>query len=45
MLYCTIQRKLGLKVAGHGSYVDLPLAWTELSQLSQCKGVIQEGKN
>ena len=25
-------------------HVDLPIAWTELAQLAQCKGQIQEGK-
>ena len=29
---------------GVGAYVDLPLGWTELAQLAQCKGEIQEGK-
>ena len=29
---------------GVGPYVDLPLGWTELAQLAQCKGEIQEGK-
>lgn len=38
------QRKAGLRESGVGSHVDLPLAWTELSQLAQCKGQIQDGK-
>ena len=38
------QRRAGLKTAGQGSHVDLPVAWTELSQLAQCKGRVQEGK-
>merc|ERR1712226_1613476 len=33
-----IKRKCGLKCGGVGSHVDLPVAWTELSQLAQCKG-------
>ncbi len=38
------QRKAGLKDGGSGNHVDLPVAWTELAQLAQCKGHIQEGK-
>ena len=41
----TFQRRSGLKVGGKGKHVDLPVAWTELSQLAQCKGVIQEGQH
>ncbi|XP_074661362.1 transmembrane protein 232-like [Tubulanus polymorphus] len=37
-----IKRRSGLRGGGQGSHVDLPLAWTELSQLAQCKGKIQE---
>ena len=49
ILYCpnlsrsNPQRKAGLKDGGQGSHVDLPFAWTDLSQLAQCKGHIQEG--
>ncbi len=38
-----LQRRAGLKEGGFGAHVDLPLAWTELSQLAQCRGKIQEG--
>ncbi|XP_064645198.1 uncharacterized protein LOC135498737 [Lineus longissimus] len=37
-----IKRRAGLRDGGKGGHVDLPIAWTELSQLAQCKGVIQE---
>lgn len=37
-----IKRKCGLKEGGQGGHVDLPLSWTELSQLAQCKGRVQE---
>ncbi|ELT91335.1 hypothetical protein CAPTEDRAFT_201911 [Capitella teleta] len=37
-----IKRRAGLKDGGKGSHVDIPIAWTELSQLAQCKGKIQE---
>ncbi|XP_059154117.1 transmembrane protein 232-like [Physella acuta] len=36
------KRRSGLKNFGRGSHVNLPLAWTEMAQLSQCKGRIQE---
>lgn len=38
------QRRSGLRLNGLGQYVNLPMAWTELAQLAQCKGKIQEGK-
>lgn len=37
------QRRAGLRNCGTGPYVNLPMAWTELAQLAQCKGKIQEG--
>jgi len=37
------QRRAGLKDYGNGQHVNLPMAWTELAQLAQCKGKIQEG--
>ncbi|KAI0211151.1 transmembrane protein 232 [Lamellibrachia satsuma] len=37
-----IKRKAGWTTGGVGDYVDLPLAWTELAQLAQCKGEVQE---
>ncbi|CAL1541252.1 unnamed protein product [Lymnaea stagnalis] len=36
------KRRSGLKKCGQGSHVNLPLAWTELVQLAQCKGRLQE---
>ncbi|XP_062576712.1 transmembrane protein 232-like [Saccostrea cucullata] len=36
------KRRAGLKNCGVGPYVNLPMAWTELAQLAQCKGKIQE---
>ncbi|CAH1789866.1 unnamed protein product [Owenia fusiformis] len=37
-----IKRRAGLREGGSGKNVNLPLAWTELSQLAQCKGKMQE---
>ncbi|XP_013408487.1 transmembrane protein 232 isoform X2 [Lingula anatina] len=37
-----VKRRAGLRSGGIGSHVDLPIAWTELSQLAQCKGKVQE---
>ncbi|GFO10608.1 transmembrane protein 232-like isoform x1 [Plakobranchus ocellatus] len=36
------KRRCGVKNCGHGSHVNLPLAWTEMAQLAQCKGNVQE---
>ncbi|XP_076071017.1 transmembrane protein 232-like isoform X2 [Mytilus galloprovincialis] len=36
------KRRSGLRLNGLGQYVNLPMAWTELAQLAQCKGKIQE---
>ncbi|RUS86816.1 hypothetical protein EGW08_005412 [Elysia chlorotica] len=36
------KRRCGVRNCGHGSHVNLPLAWTEMAQLSQCKGAIKE---
>lgn len=36
------KRRAGLRKCGTGPYVNLPMAWTELAQLAQCKGKIQE---
>lgn len=36
------KRRSGLRLNGEGQYVNLPMAWTELAQLAQCKGKIQE---
>lgn len=36
------KRRAGIRNSGSGNYVNLPLAWTELAQLAQCKGHIQE---
>ena len=44
VLYFLLQRRADLKGAGQGGHVDLPVAWTELAQLAQCKGKIQEGR-
>ena len=38
-----LQRRAGVSQGGVGPYVNLPMAWTELAQLAQCKGKIQEG--
>ncbi|XP_078413962.1 transmembrane protein 232 [Cetorhinus maximus] len=35
------KRKAGLNTMGSGNHVNLPLAWTELALLVQCKGKIQ----
>ena len=32
-----------MQSSGEGDHVDLPLAWSELAILAQCKGKIQEG--
>ena len=37
------QRRAGIRDGGAGQYVNLPMAWTELAQLAQCRGKIQEG--
>lgn len=36
------KRRAGLKERGVGKHVNLPMAWTELAQLAQCRGKIQE---
>ncbi|XP_067885912.1 transmembrane protein 232 isoform X2 [Heterodontus francisci] len=36
------KRKAGLNTMGSGSHVNLPVAWTELALLVQCKEKIQE---
>lgn len=36
------KRRAGLRKCGTGPFVNLPMAWTELAQLAQCKGKIQE---
>ncbi|XP_029427729.1 transmembrane protein 232 [Rhinatrema bivittatum] len=36
------KRRSGFSSLGCGEYVDLPVAWTELILLAQCKGKIQE---
>ncbi|XP_078253155.1 transmembrane protein 232 [Rhinoraja longicauda] len=36
------KRKVGLSTLGSGDHVNLPVAWTELALLVQCKGKIQE---
>lgn len=36
------KRRAGLTMQGEGSHVDLPMAWSELAILAQCKGKIQE---
>ncbi|XP_051876615.1 transmembrane protein 232 [Pristis pectinata] len=36
------KRKAGLTTLGSGDHVNLPVAWTELALLVQCKGEIQE---
>ncbi|XP_078070000.1 transmembrane protein 232 [Mustelus asterias] len=36
------KRKVGLNSMGSGNHVNLPLAWSELALLVQCKGKIQE---
>ena len=41
----SFQRRAGVRNTGTGNYVNLPLAWTELAQIAQCKGHVQEGKN
>ena len=34
-----------MRNSGTGNHVNLPLAWTELAQIAQCKGHIQEGRS
>lgn len=36
------KRRAGLRDRGTGAHVNLPMAWTELAQLAQCKGKIQD---
>ncbi|KAL8558461.1 hypothetical protein ACOMHN_052278 [Nucella lapillus] len=36
------KRRAGVRNQGAGLHVNLPLAWTELAQIAQCKGHIQE---
>ncbi|XP_060065301.1 transmembrane protein 232-like isoform X1 [Ylistrum balloti] len=36
------KRRAGLRDKGNGQHVNLPMAWTELAQLAQCKGKIQD---
>uniref|UniRef100_A0A8C6F0F2 Transmembrane protein 232 n=1 Tax=Monodon monoceros TaxID=40151 RepID=A0A8C6F0F2_MONMO len=36
------KRKLGLKTLGTGRHVHLPMTWTEVVYLAQCKGEIQD---
>lgn len=36
------KRRAGLKDGGVSKHVNLPMAWTELAQLAQCRGKIQE---
>ena len=43
-LSLTLQRRAGWTTGGVGDYVDTPVAWTELAQLAQCKGQVQEGE-
>ncbi|XP_078666491.1 uncharacterized protein LOC144908615 [Branchiostoma floridae x Branchiostoma belcheri] len=37
-----IRRRTGLKDGGVGDHVNLPMAWSELAMLAQCKGKVQE---
>ncbi|CAH1252143.1 TMEM232 [Branchiostoma lanceolatum] len=37
-----IRRRTGLKDGGIGDHVNLPMAWSELAMLAQCKGKVQE---
>lgn len=37
------QRRAGIRDGGNARHVNLPMAWTELAQLAQCRGKIQEG--
>ncbi|XP_078488089.1 transmembrane protein 232-like [Ciona intestinalis] len=36
------KRRCGYSTYGEGDHVDLPLAWSELAILAQCKGKLQE---
>ncbi|ESO94973.1 hypothetical protein LOTGIDRAFT_232123 [Lottia gigantea] len=36
------KRRAGVRDGGTGKHVNLPMAWTELAQLAQCKGKQQE---
>nr|CAB3267078.1 transmembrane protein 232-like [Phallusia mammillata] len=36
------KRRCGLPTCGEGNHVDLPLGWSELAVLAQCKGKLQE---
>uniref|UniRef100_H2ZA50 Uncharacterized protein n=1 Tax=Ciona savignyi TaxID=51511 RepID=H2ZA50_CIOSA len=36
------KRRCGYMTNGEGDHVDLPLAWSELAILAQCKGKVQE---
>ncbi|KAL5012806.1 hypothetical protein ScPMuIL_011357 [Solemya velum] len=36
------KRRAGVNDGGSGRHVNLPMAWTELIQIAQCKGKVQE---
>lgn len=36
------KRRAGIVTCGEGEHVDLPMAWSELAILAQCKGKLQE---
>nr|XP_039248119.1 transmembrane protein 232-like [Styela clava] len=36
------KRRAGILTQGEGDHVDLPMAWSELAILAQCKGKLQE---
>ena len=39
-----LQRRVGLNTFGIGKHVNIPVAWTELAQLIECRGTIHDGK-
>ena len=45
-VFCNLcfQRRCGLLSSGEGNHVDLPLGWSELAILAQCKGKLQSGE-
>ena len=45
LFFWCLQRRAGIREGGVGQHVNLPMAWTELAQLAQCRGKIQEGKD
>ena len=38
-----IRRRAGIRDAGRGNHVNVPLAWTELMTLARCRGQVHQG--